>query len=765
MSMSSQSSLRPNPYRRAPIKAPEALAGRARELKSIRYYLRLTAAGQNPHLALIGQRGVGKTSLLNGAETIARELKLLPIRLDMNEQKANSQWMFWRDLYLTLTVAMAKEGCWGGLQGNIYSELLKMITSNQAASLDKAVMQIPYVFSCHQGDIDSFLCPEALVVLDFESCIKELQRKGMHGIALLIDEADCLGKNVSLLQMFRNVFQVVENCSLLLAGTEAVFPVLSEVFSPIPRQFHRIDVKPFARWTDTLELVFQPFSKDMSGTVAPELDVVRELHELCGGAPDEVQLYCHHMYRSVEDGSAKQMALMPEVFREVLREYRDNSPANVDAVLNAIGRLPDRLLFQSTWVSRRNLTLKENIKVAILRRELKNNKQLSKDERTSIEKDISEGYSKLFDVGISELADCIRLAGAPLSAGFWKSFVEVERKKRWTWNDDSFANSLRQSIIEVMGQASGAGGHVDAIVGTDAVIALQSIREGKTPAEFDEGMGEMILSALFARGQKSSHVADVTFQIESPAGKQNHQCRFFEKPGAELSESQFYDWVQKHKALLEGNEIAVLISGFNRWELPSAIELHRLGYVSGYRIPEVFGPTQTEQAIAAFKNGDVEGCMATFSKMLRERDSNVIRNNLAFCQLLTGDTETGLDNATKALEGSYEPLYEMNKGIGEFLIGEPDKAMSSLRNALQRLDAPDSKYDSDASFVLVIEETGVMCSSHEGVPVDAAILINLWRMGGLTNEDFQNDLAKRYPERALAWLTMFNHTNGSSNPQ
>lgn len=755
MSVAPTPHLPPNPYKRSPIKKREDLAGRARELKSIRYYLGLTAAGQSPHLALIGQRGVGKTSLLNGAESIARDLKLLPVRLDMNEQKANSQWIFWHDLYQTMALAMAKAGCWGGVQGKIYAELLRMIYARQPGSLDNAVMQIPYVFSCHQGDTDSFECPDALVVHDFEACMIELQSKGLSGIALLIDEADCLGKNVPLLQMFRNIFQVVEHCSLLLAGTEAVFPALSEVFSPIPRQFHRIDIKPFARWSDTMELVLHPIPKDIFETVAPEPEIVRELHELCGGAPDEVQLYCHHMYRSVEDGSTKQMSLAPKVFREVLREYRSNSPANVDAVLNAIERLPDKLLFQSIWVSRRNLTLEENIRVSILRRELKNNKPLSEDERASAAAELTGGYRKLFEAGITELDNCMRLAGTPLSAGFWKSFVEVERGKRWTWDDDSYADNLRQPIIMTIGQACGAGGQIDTITGKDAVNALQLLRDGKTPSEFDEGMGEMIVSALFARNHKLTHVADVTFQIESPAGKQTHQCRFFEEPDVQLREEQFHEWVENHRALLAGNEISIVITGFNRWELPSPVELHRLGRISGYRIPEVFGPTEGEQAVSKFGQGDIPGCMATFSRMLCDREAGYVRNNLAFCQLVTGDAVAGLENATKAVAGDYEPLFELNKGIGEFLLGNLDAAKTSLRNALQQLNAPGSKFDSAASYVLVLEAAEKKCSPHGGLPVDAAILINLWRMGGLTRGELETDLAKLYPEKAQAWLATF----------
>jgi len=754
MNQATKPELPSNPYKRSPIKKLEDLAGRARERKTIRYYLNLTASGDSPHLALIGQRGVGKTSLLNGAESIARDLKLLPVRLDMNELKARSPGRFWHDLYQTLALSMVRAGCWGGEHGTIYEELLRMMHSRQPGSLEKAVMQIPYVFSCHRGNIDDFECPDALVVNDFNTCRTELCGIGLAGIALLIDEADCLGKNVPLLQMFRNIFQIVEHCSLLLAGTEAVFPALSEVFSPIPRQFHRIDVRPFARWSDTMELVVHPIPKELFDIIAPKQEVLMELHELCGGAPDEVQLYCHHMYRSVEDSSSKRMALTPQVFREVLREYRSNSSANVDAVLSAIERLPDKLLFESKWLSRKALTLDENIRVTVLARELQLNKSLSADERASVAGELTDGYKMLFDSGIIEVNNCIRLAGAPLSAGFWKSFVEVERGKRWIWDDDSFAEQLRYFITYSIGRACGSVGRVDISQGQDAVAALHALRSGKTPAEFDEGMSEMIVTALFSRDQKSACVADVNFQIDSPAGKQTFQCRYLEKAGQRLQQEQFQEWVDGHRTLLAGNEIAVVIVGFHRWELPSSDELHRLGRISGYRIPDVFGPHQTLQAASKFADGDVRGCMETFVRMLGDKEDAATRNNLAFCQILAGELGVGLENAAKALVSDYAPLFELNKGIAEFLQGHVDKATQSLRNALQKLRESESA-DNEAVYVLVVEPSEKKVRSHGDLSVDAAILINLWRMGDLTRDELEKALTKRHPDKAAAWLTNF----------
>jgi hypothetical protein len=736
-----------------PVKRLEDLAGRARERKTIRYYLNLTATGDSPHLALIGQRGVGKTSLLNGAEAIAKELKLLPVRLDMNELKAKSPGRFWQDLYQSLALAMAKAGCWGGEQGAIYAELFRMLYTRQPGSLEKAVIQIPYAFSCHQGSIDTFECSDSLVVNDFNICLTELRSKGLTGIALLIDEADCIGKNVPLLQMFRNIFQTVEHCSLVLAGTEAVFPSLSEVFSPIPRQFHRVDVKPFARWSDTMELVVRPIPKELFETVAPKVEVLQELHELCSGAPDEIQLYCHHMYRSVEDGSSERMNLSPEVFREVLHAYRSNSSsANVDAVLNAIERLPDKLLFQSKWLSRRNLTLEENIRVTVLIRELKQDQPLSPEERTDIASKLTAGYRTLFEAGIIEIDNCIRLSGAPLSAGFWKSYVEVEKGKRWSWDDDSFAENLRQPITHAIGKACGAASHSETHFGDNAKLALSNLRAGKAVKDVDDSMGEMIFTALVARETEATHAVDVSFQWESPAGRQSTRMRFSEKPGFEMRQEDIQKWLDAHKAMLAANEISFVVKGFDRWKLPSSEELHRLGYISGYRIPDAFGPTQGEQAVAKFGDRDVNGCMEIFARMLADKDDPQIRNNLAFCQIVTGDVAGGLENATKAVASDYEPLYELNKGVASCLLGDTEDAKKCLRNALNEQRARADKYYSDVAFLLVLEPDLKKATAHPDLLVEVAILINQWRVGDLSRAELETELTRLVPEKAKALL-------------
>src|SRR5450432_1305185 len=113
--------------------------------------------------------------------------------------------------------------------------------------------------------------------------------------------------------------------------------------------------------------------------------------------------------------------------------------------------------------------------------------------------------------------------------------------------------------------------------------------------------------------------------------------RFLEKSGAEMRQEDIQKWLDTHKAMLTANEISVVVKGFERWELPSSEELHRLGRISGYPIPEAFGPSEHQRAVNLFANGDVKDCIATFSRMLLDKETADTLSNLAFCQILTGD--------------------------------------------------------------------------------------------------------------------------------
>ena len=106
--------------------------------------------------------------------------------------------------------------------------------------------------------------------------------------------------------------------------------------------------------------------------------------------------------------------------------------------------------------------------------------------------------------------------------------------------------------------------------------------------------------------------------------------------------------------MLAANEISCVVTGFAHAGGFLLRRLHRLACIAGYSVPDVFfGPTQAERAFSKFAEGDIQACMQIL-KMLADKENPQTRNNLAFCQIVVGDVEAGMENATKAVASDYE---------------------------------------------------------------------------------------------------------------
>lgn len=209
----------------------------------------------------------------------------------------------------------------------------------------------------------------------------------------------------------------------------------------------------------------------------------------------------------------------------------------------------------------------------------------------------------------------------------------------------------------------------------------------------------------------------------------------------------------QHTDLLAGHEIIVTLADFRRWELPSSLELHRLGRILDHAVPGSLTPTEHEDAFSKFGEGDVEGCMEAFKRMLKDREDHILRNNLAFCQILTGEFEEGLKNATITTEKNYEPLYEMNKGIAAYLCGDHKGGVNSLSSALEKVSDDELDFDTvSVAYVLVLDSTLNTVSSLANIPVEAAILINLCRINDTAQDELEEKLIDIDPDNGRIWL-------------
>jgi len=132
---------------------------------------------------------------------------------------------------------------------------------------------------------------------------------------------------------------------------------MDEVFSPIIRQFKRIEVSPFASLSDTKDAVLRPLKsvrqdelftmpndrmlEDLAtkhGFYRFEGDL-HDLHILTGGRPYEIQLVCHFMFRRVQQQQDKRMRLSIDVLEDVLHELRQSHDVDLRPIISAVKKL------------------------------------------------------------------------------------------------------------------------------------------------------------------------------------------------------------------------------------------------------------------------------------------------------------------------------------------------------------------------------------------------------------------------------------------
>lgn len=225
--------MRYNPFNPQVPARPNFFIGREPEIKKFEGFLNQTTHGSPMNMSVVGNRGMGKTSLVVKFEQIARENKCLVLRLSNYE-------------------------------GNIsnITELIDFMCSN----LKREVLARKPLESRIEGlkDWVSTLKPQVEykdISLSFERkhIIQEMFRtrlirlwneikKEWAAVIVLIDEAESLQKIEGVFTFLREVFQQMSHEAkfmLVLAGKLNFPERMSESFSPLNRFFPAHHLKPF----------------------------------------------------------------------------------------------------------------------------------------------------------------------------------------------------------------------------------------------------------------------------------------------------------------------------------------------------------------------------------------------------------------------------------------------------------------------------------------------------------------------------------------
>jgi tetratricopeptide (TPR) repeat protein len=331
--------LLPNPYDFAnPVIEPALFAGRKKEQSEIAYYLDHAQRADRPiNLALIGERASGKTSLLNLISSQATERDLCVVRIDLNEGDVRSPLTFFSKVFDRVLTSACERGVFGGLGGEIYDRFRQTVDTR---SIPANRRHFPFIFPIQfaraaAAEITDTAVSDHVLRRDLDIIRRELGR----AFVLLFDECDVLRRDRIILEQLRNIFMGTTGYMLVFAGTRNLFPVLDDVFSPILRQFKKINVEPFASLAETQSCIKKPLEKL---GVKPErlwehgyIDV-RDIHEVSAGRPYEIQLLGHFLFRRLQERRADQMELTLEVLDEVLQELEASHDVWLRPVITAV---------------------------------------------------------------------------------------------------------------------------------------------------------------------------------------------------------------------------------------------------------------------------------------------------------------------------------------------------------------------------------------------------------------------------------------------
>lgn len=275
-----------NPFKPGKPVDPEYFGGRGKELETFKQYLGYSTEG-NPHnLAILGERGIGKSSLLRKFQQIASEEKgciVVRRELDSSVDSLSSLTLFLLD-------ALKSEG-------SIYSSRGKKVTSKVSRFFESYKIGVSVLgqgFSVEKIN-------RSVAIQDY--FYKELMhiwneiKDGTGGIVFLLDEAEYLQNIQGSWSFLRSVLTRVSEedagYMLVVSGKLTLFRGIKEIFSPVERFFTPLEVMPMAL-SEVREALEKPLEQSLGAKI--ERNALESVFRYSGGHPYIVQTFGLYMF-------------------------------------------------------------------------------------------------------------------------------------------------------------------------------------------------------------------------------------------------------------------------------------------------------------------------------------------------------------------------------------------------------------------------------------------------------------------------------------
>ncbi len=297
-----------NPYQYlGPLSKGEFFFDRESELQDAVVVCEQILRGVTGGVVVIGGRGSGKTSFIDALRRKLNERHIANAKIPLNSSlvTAGNEIAFFKAILSELLRATEQANL---IEKGIVDKLRDFV-DGIGVQVDQLGFEIPGInFIVKAGQSGSVgRIPYIMLRDELNDFVQILDNKARdetkRGAIIILDEGDNLTLNKDLLQILRNVFQDFPRIGLIVAGSTKLLAQVSEVFSPIPRFFRKIELGPYPNDSIVDEAINSPLNhvKNEFSAKGISLEVLHRGFDplvkiISGRMPMEINLLCHFAF-------------------------------------------------------------------------------------------------------------------------------------------------------------------------------------------------------------------------------------------------------------------------------------------------------------------------------------------------------------------------------------------------------------------------------------------------------------------------------------
>jgi tetratricopeptide (TPR) repeat protein len=298
---------------------------------------RLTAApAVSPIIALVGERRVGKTSILHRIDEFAIDHHLLPCRINVVVTLATDPWEFWHETLQAILSSAYRAGILSSDDGFGFQPA-RSNTPKQAYPIP------PLAFAGFYAERPPIggpaMPPSAVLNNDLGALHDVISRSGYHGILLMFDEAHFLRDSQPITQQLRYITRAIPGIALIFCGENSLNEMFTDHSAAFYAQARIVPIRNFMSKADVAECVLLPLTEEERPLVSPM--TVDHLFRLSHGKPNQIRMLCYHIYQRYQNQGQDDLNISIGTLDDVLETIQAQYASEPDLTqrVDAIRRL------------------------------------------------------------------------------------------------------------------------------------------------------------------------------------------------------------------------------------------------------------------------------------------------------------------------------------------------------------------------------------------------------------------------------------------